>query len=157
MLRAQAILVLVSVVLATVYALCLPLIFAPRPNDKPAADPALVEACAPYLPPGVSLDTRFSRFDFWGQETVTVRERLMELTAYPEAGTIYAADGFPIYFHAPVPSYSQDWNANPLAVTISREDQVRIETLGRKGIVIVLYPEPPTFSQVRPDTSDPPQ
>jgi hypothetical protein len=163
MLRAQAVLILGTLVVATGYALYLPVVFAPTPVKDPVGDPALVEACAPYLPDGVSLDTRFSRFEVCGNETVTVRERLMELAAYPEAGTICAWDGSPIYLHTPVYHWQSPTEAGPFLESY-REEQAQIDTLRRRGIVILLYPQRESFASGRRDfiqamlgTSSPPR
>jgi hypothetical protein len=142
MLRAQALLILATMVLATVYARYLPVFFAPTPEHEPNP---LIEECGQYLPPRVSLDKRFARFEFGGKDTVTVRERLFELGAYPKDGAIYSWDGTPIYLHEPVHPRIR-LGAPP---ECDPKDKARVASLRHKGIVILLYPEPERSQCVR--------
>jgi hypothetical protein len=153
MLRTQAILVFGTMILATMYALYLPVAFAPTPlEDGLVADPALVEQCAAYLPEPITLDTRFARYKGDHKDIVTVRQRLLEIAAYPNDHWIYTWDGRPIDFFTPLPRddppFTSKDDSDELAGIRQADQQVidclRIVSRKRRDdrlfLVIVLYP-----------------
>lgn len=143
------------------------------PEESQDHDAEAIQACAAYLPPEVTLATRFTRdgpgedpttrarlvklgalsreYTWTPAEIITVRVRLIELGASCRDGMIYAADGRPVYFYTPVAYRApQETCGHGLALgySLRRQDAAEMAALLNNGHVVVLHP---TSSNIRRD------
>lgn len=164
-LRYQGLLLSACLAVTAGYGLVPCLIVQKTTPERMEDDPELLE-CAACLPPGVTLDTHFARLrpapdpemiarlvkagacmpqdrpDDRSSLT-TVRQRLIELNAYAKDGTIYDSDGTPVFFYTPLFYRIPDGvcgNGLRQFVSLRERDAKQVETLDKKGIVVLLHP-----------------